>query len=88
MKNITNLFKSKDRFGKLIERQDKRDFPFYNDKPVGLSVWQWLVVWLASAVGFTSLVLIPQYSNVEALIPRILFLAIPLATLAYFTKDK
>lgn len=88
MKNILNLLKSNDRFGRLIERQDKRDFPFYNNKPVGLSIWQWLVVWLSSAVGFASLILIPQHNNVEALIPRMLFLAIPLATLAYFTKDK
>ena len=80
--------KQSDRFGKLIERQDGRDFPFYNDKPAGLSLWQWLIVWLSSAVGFAALVLIPQHNNVEALIPRILFLAIPLLTLAYFTKDK
>lgn len=30
--------------------------------------------------------LTPQHNNIEALIPRILFAALPLATLAYFTK--
>lgn len=88
MVKIPLLSKKNDRFGKLIERQDGKDLPFYNDKPVGLSLWQWLIVWLSSAIGFSALVLIPQTSNVEALIPRILFLAIPLLTLAYFAKDK
>ncbi len=88
MIKVPLLSKKNDRFGKLIERQDGRDFPFYNSKPVGLSVLQWLVVWLSVAVGFAALVLIPQHNNVEALIPRILFVAIPLITLAYFTKGK
>lgn len=76
------------RFGRLIERQDDCDFPFYNGVPVGLALWQWLVVWLSAALGFAALVLIPQENNVDALIPRILFLVIPLATLAYFVRDK
>jgi membrane protease YdiL (CAAX protease family) len=88
MVKVPLLSNRNDRFGKLIERQDGKDFPFYNDKPLGLAVWQWLVVWLSAAVGFAALVAIPQHSNVEALIPRILFVAIPLATLAYFVKGK
>ena len=88
MVKIPLLNKNNDRFGKLIERQDGKDFPFYNDKPVGLAAWQWLVVWLSAAVGFAALVLIPQHNNVEALLPRILFVAIPLVTFAYFTKGK
>lgn len=89
MNKITSILNKRDaRFGKLIERKDGKDFPFYNDKPVGLSVWQWLVLWLSSAIGFAALVLIPQHNNIDALIPRVLFLAIPLTTLAYFTKDK
>lgn len=79
--------KQSDRFGKLVERQDGRDFPFYNNKPMGLSVWQWLTVWLAAAIGFLLLVLTPWHSNVVGLVPRILFLALPLATFIYFAKD-
>ena len=81
------MIKSNDRFGKLIERQDRKDFPFYNNKPVGLSVWQWLLIWLASAIGFVALIFIPQHNNVEALLPRFLFVAIPLATLAFFARN-
>lgn len=81
------LNSSKLRFNKLIERQDDRDFPFYNDKPVGLASWQWLVIWLSTAVGIAALLLIPQTSNIEALLPRVLFLVIPLAVFAYFTRS-
>lgn len=88
MVKVPSIGKDNSRFGKFIERQDGRDFPFYNDKPMGLAAWQWLVVWGSAAVGFAALILIPQYSNIEALLPRILFLAIPLGTLAFFTKDK
>lgn len=88
MMKVPFLSKNNDRFGNLIERQDGRDFPFYNDKPAGLTAWQWLIVWLSAAVGFAALIFIPQHNNIEALIPRILFVAIPLATLAYFAKDK
>lgn len=70
-----------DRFGKLIERQDDADFPYYNGRPVTLTVAQWVAIWVACAVGFLALVLIPQPNNFVALIPRILFVAIPLATL-------
>lgn len=75
-----------DRFGKLIERQDESDFPFYNEKPAGLSVGQWLMVWLAVAVGYLILVLTPWHGNVQGLLPRFLFLAIPLVAFAYFSK--
>ena len=89
MIKFSNPFaRSNDRFGKLIERQDGKDFPFYNDKPLGLAVWQWLVVWLSTFVAFGVLISIPQSTNVEALLPRILFTAIPLVTFAYFTKGK
>jgi membrane protease YdiL (CAAX protease family) len=77
-----------DRFGNKIERQHGKDFPFYNGKPVGFSVWQWIVLWASVAVGFAALVLIPQHNNVQAFIPRVLFVAIPLGTLAYIAKDK
>lgn len=89
MTKLTTLLRpNSDRFNKFIERQDGKDFPFYNDKPLGLAPWQWLAVWLSTAVGIAAIMLIPSSNNVEALLPRILFLAIPLATLAYFAKDK
>jgi CAAX protease family protein len=60
------------------------DFPFYNGVPVGLSGWQWLFVMAAVAGGFLVLVLpIPWPGGpLGALIPAVLFPAIPLAALA------
>ena len=88
MTKLTTLFKKNDRFSKFIERQDGRDFPFYNDKPFGLATWQWLVVSLSAGVGMAALILIPQTSNLEALLPRILFLAMPLGVFMFFTKGQ
>lgn len=70
-----------DRFGNLIERQDDADFPYDNGHPVTLTVAQWIVLWVAAAIGFLALVTIPQPNNFAALIPRIVFVAIPLAAL-------
>lgn len=78
---------SNDRFGHLIERRDDADFPFYNDVPAALTVKQWIMVWASVVVGFAALVLIPQPNNFVALIPRILFVTIPLAVLTVVTKD-
>jgi uncharacterized protein len=71
-----------DRFGRLIERRDGADFPFYNGVPVELTVGKWIVVWVSVAVGFLALVFIPQPNNLAAILPRALFVAIPLAVLA------
>jgi membrane protease YdiL (CAAX protease family) len=62
-----------------------RDFPFYNGAPVGLSAWQWLFVMAAVAAGFLVLILpIPWPGGpLGALIPAVLFPAIPLAALAH-----
>ncbi|TQC50282.1 CPBP family intramembrane metalloprotease [Rhodococcus sp. WS4] len=78
---------SNDRFGHLIERRDGVDFPFYNGVPAALSVRQWVLVWASVAVGFAALILIPQPNNFVALIPRILFVAIPLVMLARVTRE-
>jgi membrane protease YdiL (CAAX protease family) len=75
-----------DRFGKLIERQDTRDFPFYNGKPIELSTGQWLLIWLSAAVGMAVLMLTPEPTNIKELLPRVLFTAIPLGTLILVAK--
>ena len=72
----------KDRFGRLIERRDGADFPYYNGVPVELSVGKWILVWASVAVGFLALILIPQPNDFVALLPRALFVIIPLAVLA------
>ena len=32
------------RFGRLVERDDGRDFPFYDSTPVAIDARRWLVV--------------------------------------------
>lgn len=61
------------------------DFPFYNGAPVPLSGRQWLFVMLAVAVGFLVLIVPVPWpgGSFGALIPAVLFPAIPLAALAY-----
>ncbi|KQZ10715.1 peptidase [Agromyces sp. Root1464] len=71
-----------DRFGRLIERRDGADFPYYNGVPVELSAVKWIIVWLAVAAGFAALIFIPTPNNLGALLPRTLFVVIPLAVLA------
>ena len=66
-----------DRFGKLIERDDGADVPFYNGQPVQVAGWKWLVIVLAAVAGFLALVLIPATGNLALLGTRILFVAIP-----------
>jgi membrane protease YdiL (CAAX protease family) len=61
-----------------------RDFPFYNDAPVGLLGWQWLLVMAAVVAGFAVLVApIPWPAGpLGAMIPAVLFPLIPLVALA------
>ena len=87
MGKIAQILGRENRFGKLIERRDDRDMPFYNGKPVEISTKQWILLWASVTVGFLALILIPQPNNLIGLVPRALFLAIPLLTLAYITKD-
>ncbi|WP_022889166.1 CPBP family intramembrane glutamic endopeptidase [Agromyces italicus] len=72
----------RDRFGTAIERRDGADFPFYDGVPIELTIWRWLVVWAACIAGFLVLTFFPQPGNVVAIVPRTLFVAIPLAVLA------
>ena len=61
-----------DRFGKLIERADGADVPFYDGQPVQVAGWKWLVMVLAAAAGFLALALIPATGNLQLLGTRIL----------------
>lgn len=74
------------RFGKLIERNDKADFPFYNGDPVEIPTWKWLVMILACVAGMASLMLIGSANQIIELIPRVLFTGIPLIALVLLTK--
>jgi uncharacterized protein len=71
------------RLGRALERRDEADFPYYDGRPVGIPTGRWLVVWAACAVAFLVLALFPQPNASVALVPRILFAAIPLAALAW-----
>lgn len=67
------------RLGRFFERNDDRDFPFYNGRPVEIPVWKWLVIIVGCVVGFAALLFIPAENNVESLFPRALFTGIMLA---------
>lgn len=71
------------RLGRLIERRDGRDFPFYAGNPVGLSRGRWLVVCVACLVAFLVLILFPRPNPAVGLVPQILFPAIVLAAFAW-----
>lgn len=74
------------RYGRAVERGDGRDFPYYDGDPLPLSVAQWVLVIVACAVGFAVLSLYPAADNVQSLVPRFLFTAIPLAVFIVFTR--
>lgn len=75
----------KRRFGRLVERPDGRDFPFYDGDPLALTSGRWLAVVAACVVGFLALVLIPAADQYTNLVNRVLFPAIPLALFIAFT---
>ncbi len=76
----------KDRFNRLIERNDDRDFPFYNLLPAEIPTWKWLLIILSCIVGFGALSLIGFENQLLELIPRILFTAIPFVTFIVLAK--
>ena len=43
------------RFGRLVERADGRDFPYYNGEPIEVAGWKWGVIILVCAAGFAAL---------------------------------
>lgn len=73
------------RFGRLVERQDGDDFPYYDGDPVEIATWKWVCIIASCAVAFVVLTQLPQPDNVAALIPRILFPAIMLAVFIAMT---
>jgi uncharacterized protein len=76
------------RFGRWIERDDGRDFPFYRDSPVAISGQRWLLAVLACAVGFAVLSTVGFEDQRAELIPRILFLAIPAAVFIWASQGR
>lgn len=78
--------KDKARFGRLIERNDGRDFPFYNLLPAEIPTWKWILIILSCVVGFASLLFIGFEDQILSLIPRIMFAGIPLATFIILAK--
>lgn len=71
------------RFGRVIERRDGVDFPYYDGSPVGISPGRWLVVWFACLAAFLVLVLVPLRGGAAGLVPQFAFTAIMLAALAW-----
>ena len=67
------------RFGRLVERQDDDDFPYYDGKPVEIATWKWLCIIASCVVAFVALMMLPEDDNISAPLPRILFPAIMLA---------
>ncbi len=64
------------------------DLPFYDGRPVALSGRGWLSVLLAVALGFASLLVpVPAlHRGLGALVPAVLFFAIPLVALAVVAR--
>jgi len=74
------------RFGKLIERNDKADFPFYNLLLTEITTWKWIAIILSCVVAFGVLTFTGSDKQSIELISRILFTAIPLTTFIVLAK--
>lgn len=61
-----------------------RDFPFYADVPIRITVGQWMLILVAVSVGFGILIapIAWPFSPIGSFLPAILFPAIPMAVLA------
>lgn len=73
------------RFGRLLERRDDRDFPYYDAEPTEIAGWKWLLIVLSCGVGFLTLSTIPASNDLESLLPRTLFPLIMLVVFISFT---
>ena len=74
------------RFGRWVERDDGRDFPFYDGRPAAISGARWALVVLACAVGFAVLVTVGSSDQWVELVPRVLSLAIPAAVFGWASR--
>jgi len=70
----------KERLGRSIERKDERDFPFYNGIPGDVPNWKWIVIVASCAAAFLMLMFFYFDNEILNIIPRTLFVAIPLVT--------
>jgi len=86
MVKFAHLNNHNERFGKLIERQDGRDFPFYNLLPGEIATWKWITIILSCIVGFGVLTFTGSANQGIELISRILLTAIPLLTFIFLAK--
>lgn len=64
------------------------DFPFYKGTSAKLEGRGWACLLISVGVAFAALTLIPAGSFPATLLPPLLFVGIPLATLAYLTGEK
>lgn len=70
-----------DRFGRLLERRDGADFPFYDGRPVRVGGARWVVLVLSVLVALVVLSLWPWDTRWGVVVGQIVFFAIPLLTL-------
>ena len=80
--------RTEDRFGRWVERDDGRDFPFYDGRPVEISGARWALVVLACAAGFAVLSTVGSADQWVELVPRVLFLALPAAVFAWASRGR
>lgn len=73
------------RFGRLVERDDGRDFPFYDGEPVEVASWRWVVVVLSCVAGFVCLTMLPVSGEGGLLLARCSFVAVPAAVFVALT---
>jgi membrane protease YdiL (CAAX protease family) len=77
---------AEDRFGRVLERADGVDFPYYNGVPVSLSGAQWGGVLGAVVLAFGLLTALPIGEVLAGLPLALLFAGVPLAGLALVTR--
>jgi membrane protease YdiL (CAAX protease family) len=71
------------RFGRLIERDDGADFPFYNEMPTRVDGRRWAILLGSIVVAFLVLSRWPLDEWWGIVLAQIVFVAIPLATLRW-----
>jgi uncharacterized protein len=85
-RTVSSTSDAEARFGRAVERADGVDFPFYDGRPRDVSTGRWVLIVLACIVGLAILLLYPAADDVQSLVPRILFTAVPLTVYAVATR--